>query len=54
MTESHLIQQSTGIRRPMEIIGGALRNSSPARSLSADMKQNTILVREEPNDRLLY
>jgi hypothetical protein len=35
-------------------IDGAFQNSSPARSLRDDIKQNTFLTREEPNNHLFY
>jgi hypothetical protein len=51
MTESHPIQQSTGVKHPMKISGGAFRNSLTARSMRAGNRQNTILEQKEPKDR---
>jgi hypothetical protein len=52
-TESHSVQQSTSIKRLMEISGGAFRNSSSATSMGPDIKYNIVLAQDEPYDRLL-
>ena len=47
-TKSRLIQQSIGVKHPIENIGEAFCNSSMAKSMRADMKQNIVLAPEEP------
>jgi hypothetical protein len=46
MTESHPIQQSSGIKCSIEMIDGAFQNLSPAIN-EVDIKHTTVLMQEE-------